>query len=119
MSFATETETNVNQLIQAEYTNACTQFGEKYNSLHEGYAVLLEEVEEANNEFCALKSELEHLWYSIKKNDTEVTCFNLEVMESRVISSMKELAQVGAVLKKIQNTLGKDTNVFTNDEEEK
>lgn len=31
----------------------------------------------------------------------------------------KELAQVGAVLMKIKNTFGKDTNVATNDEEEK
>lgn len=105
MSFAPETEKLVNEIIQAEYKNACGKFGGKYNSLHEGYAILLEEVEEANNEFCALKNKLEHLWYSIKKNDTEITCFNLGTMESGVISSMKELAQIEAVLIKIQNTL--------------
>jgi SMC interacting uncharacterized protein involved in chromosome segregation len=105
MSFAKETENIVNQLIKAEYKNACDNFGDKYHSLHEAYAVLLEEVEEVNNEFCALKSNVEHLWYSIKKNDTEVSCFNLGVMESDVISSMRELAQVGAVLQKIKNTL--------------
>lgn len=46
MSFNAETEKLVNDLIQAEYKNACEQYGEKYHSLHEGYALLKEEVEE-------------------------------------------------------------------------
>ncbi|MBQ5876657.1 MAG: hypothetical protein IIW71_11830 [Treponema sp.] len=46
MSFAADTEKLIEQLIQAEYKNACEKFGYKYNSLHEGYAVLLEEIEE-------------------------------------------------------------------------
>lgn len=124
--FAEETEKLVNELIQAEYKNACEtarkefndEYTDKYHSLYEGYAVLLEEVEEVNNEFCAFKSELDHFWYWIKKNDTESTCFGLEVIENRVISSMKELAQVGAVLMKIKNTFGKDINVVTNEEVE-
>lgn len=58
MSFAPETENIVNQLIQAEYKNACKNSGEKYNSLHEGYAVLLEEVEEANEDMTRIKKNI-------------------------------------------------------------
>ena len=54
MSFAAVTEKLVNDLIQAEYKNACEKFGEKYNSLHEGYAVLLEELEEVKPEITQL-----------------------------------------------------------------
>lgn len=45
MSFHEQSEKLVNELIQAEYENACENWGDKYNSLHEGYAVLKEEVE--------------------------------------------------------------------------
>lgn len=40
MSFSPETEKLVNELIQAEYKNACEKFGDKFYSLHEGYAIL-------------------------------------------------------------------------------
>ena len=46
MSFAADTEKLIEQLIQAEYKNACKKFGYEYNSLHEAYAVLLEKIEE-------------------------------------------------------------------------
>lgn len=49
MSFSPETEKLVNDLIQTEYKNACEKFGDKFYSLHESYAVLLEEVEELAN----------------------------------------------------------------------
>lgn len=49
MSFSTKTGKLVNDLIQAEYNNACDNYGSSYNSLHEGYAILLEEIEESEN----------------------------------------------------------------------
>lgn len=105
MSFANKSEKLVNELIQAEYKNACTQFGEKYNSLHEGYAVLLEEVEEAEIEMKKIKRDLESLWLFIKRNDTEMINLNLGRIQESGLSCMKELAQVGAVFMKIKNTL--------------
>lgn len=105
MSFAKETEKLVNDLIQAEYKNACENFGEKYHSLHEGYAVLLEEVEEVEREMSFLKRWLENCWESIK---SENKCYQNECIEQLEIcntNAMKELAQVGAVLLKLKNTL--------------
>lgn len=72
MAFAAETENLVEQLIQTEYKNACEQFGEKYNSLHEGYAVLLEEVEEVKIEVEKLSANLDILWRKIKSNDKDI-----------------------------------------------
>lgn len=50
MSFAKDTENIVELAIKKEYENACKLFGDKYNSLHEGYAILLEKVEEVGSE---------------------------------------------------------------------
>lgn len=121
--FAEETEKLVNELIQAEYKNACEQFGDKYNSLHEGYAVLLEEVEEVEVEFEFIESTLKGIWketktFSLKNYSEKILLGYCKNEMEYVKRTMKELAQVGAVLQKIKNTLGKDINVVTNDEVE-
>ena len=54
MSFSPKTENLTQELINTEYLNAVVNHGAKYNSLHEGYAVLLEEVEEVKLEITQL-----------------------------------------------------------------
>jgi NTP pyrophosphatase (non-canonical NTP hydrolase) len=106
--FAPETENLVEQLIQAEYKNACEKFGEKYHSLHEGYAVLLEEVEEAVEAIKSLVAFKKQIWYYLKKGiHNNGICFEQSVCfaENDVEQAIKELAQVGAVLQKIRNTI--------------
>lgn len=105
MSFSEQTEKLVTDLIQAEYKNACDNFGEKFNSLHEGYAVLLEEVEEVIPEIKFLEKLLDIFWHSIKVNNISFDLECVEEMLNCVENSIKELAQVGAVLMKIKNTL--------------
>lgn len=103
--FAPETQKLVEQLIKVEYQNACEKFGDKYNSLHEGYAVLLEEVEEVEREMSFLKRWLENCWESIKSENKYYQNECIEQLEICNTNAMKELAQVGAVLMKIKNTL--------------
>lgn len=105
MSFAQKTEKLVNELIQAEYQNACKQFGDKYNSLHEGYAVLLEEVEEVRKEIKHLKMDKKVFWNNIKENEMTVVEQMLIFLNEDVEDAIKELAQTGAVLMKIRNTI--------------
>lgn len=109
MSFAPETEKLVNELIQAEYKNACEKWGDKYHSLHEGYAVLLEEVEEAIKEMKELIYNKKRIWYYLKDYNPKAVSICLEqsmgLGEGCVENAMKELAQVGAVLMKIENTI--------------
>lgn len=105
MSFSAETEKLVEQLIQAEYNNACEKFGETYHSLHEGYAVLLEKVEEASEDMTRIKYSLEDFWKWIKQ-DTKINPKDIDiVIEEYLEYCISELAQVGAVLQKIKNTL--------------
>lgn len=105
MSFSEKTEKLIQDLIQAEYLNAVVNFGERYNSLHEGYAVLLEEVEEANEDMIKIKYSLEDFWKWIKQ-DTKINPKDIDiVIEEYLKYCISELAQVGAVLMKIKNTL--------------
>lgn len=83
--------------------------GDKYHSLHEGYAVLLEEVEEVQEDIKMVTMLMSghHLWGAIKNNGS--SGYTVEQMinsiEEETLHAMKELAQVGAVLQKIKNTL--------------
>lgn len=104
MSFSENTEKLVKELIDVEYKNACECYGEKYNSLHEGYAVLLEEVEEVKEQTKKLRL-IKVMWNEIKNDNKNILCKLLDLMEIGVICAIKELAQVGAVIRKLQNTL--------------
>lgn len=113
MAFSDETEKLVNEIIQAEYKNACEKFGEKYHSLHEGYAVLLEKMEEAKREFECIEPTLNWIWEEIKnfsqENYSKEALLSYCRKEMKYVeSTFKELAQVGAVLQKIKNTLEVD-----------
>lgn len=105
MSFAEVTKNIITLSLQAEYNNACKQFGYKYNSLHEGYAVLLEEVEEVKTEITQLLNSFDVFWLWVKRNKQGHKYLCVEDMYKATENAMAELAQVGAVLLKIKNTL--------------
>lgn len=108
MAFNEQTEKLTQDLIQAEYKNACEKWGDKYNSLYEGYAILKEEVEEVKEQTKNLRL-IKFMWDEIKKDNKDILYRLLELMEKGVICAIKELAQVGAVLMKIKNTLPEET----------
>ena len=57
--------------VESELQNIRKVYGKQYASLHEGYAVLLEEVEETESELERVKEELSELWSCIKQNDNK------------------------------------------------
>ena len=115
--FAEETENLVNQLIQAEYKNACDLWGEKYPSKEEACVVLNEEVREVEYEYSNLQyRNFDFIKYAY--GEQQLPDNWIEETEKYIKNAMKELAQVGAVLMKIKNTFGNDICVLTNDEVE-
>lgn len=107
MSFAKETENIIELAIKKEYESASKKHGEHFNSLHEGYAVLLEEIEEAESENKSNKELVSLLWAKIKSSEkinlyTEIELINK--IKEHVLNEMKEWAQVGAMLRKLENT---------------
>lgn len=103
MAFSEKTADLINQLVSAEYNNACEHFGDKYNSLHEGFAVLLEEIEEVDFEIKHILSCKNDIWGSIKAEILED--YELKAMKEYIYHAISELAQCAAVLKKMQNTI--------------
>lgn len=108
MSFSEKTDRVVEELIESEHMNAVKNHREVYSSLHEGYAVLLEEIEEVLDDIKNLTSLRRIIWRHVKQDNTEDdTCFRqcLSLSEMHTEHAIKELAQVGAVLRKIEKTL--------------
>lgn len=106
MSFAEKSEKIVDELINEEYLNAVKKYGDGYHSLHEGYAVLLEEMDEVKEGYSANELFLNILWDNIKgKPNYSTNDDYLNKMLHNVKHTIKELAQVGAVLKKMKHNL--------------
>lgn len=61
---------DIRDAVEKELVSANQKFP-LFSSLHEGYAVIREEVEETGDEYERLKEHLESAWKYIKANDTE------------------------------------------------
>ena len=85
----------VKVLMHEEYERAAGRFGEKFNSPHEAYAVIKEEVEEAQKEMRYTLGQTEVYWIRIKEN--RMTDGTLEVIEERALNAACELIRVAAM----------------------
>lgn len=112
--FSEQTDKLLDELIQAEYKNACEQakkeFGDeyinKYHSLYEGYSILLEEIEETEWEIEKLKDAQSMLWDGIKGIGNPLGDINFDLIDERALCAIKELLQVIAVTQKLRETFG-------------
>lgn len=95
------TEKLINDAAVTEYQNAITVYGPSYNSLHEGYAVLKEEVEEVETDFNYIKDHLSDLWQSVKHDDAEDVRAEARLIAKYALYLAEEACQVAAVAKKI------------------
>ncbi len=91
--------------VNEEIANA-NKWGETYTSMHEAYAVLKEEIEEADEVFNSAKLSLEAYWDLVRGNADE-SCMEQCIvgLKDAAYSATKELIQVTAVCYKIQFTL--------------
>lgn len=103
MSFATETENLVEQLIQAEYKNACEIWGKEYASKQEACDVLDEEVREVGYEITELNyRNFDFIKFACQNKKLDANW--VVNIEKTIKNAIKELAQVGAVVRKIRTT---------------
>lgn len=87
-------------LIEEEL-NEANKAHPPFASMHEGYAVLKEEIEETKEVLDCIKSDLDMLWFGVK-HDVDVSRF-AETIYEKSIWLMAEAAQVGAMAKKFLN----------------
>ena len=106
--FNKHTETRVETLICGELRTAKEQHGETFNSLHEAYAVALEELEEASEKVDMAKYRYEDVWNRIKWNEEKKRIVeSLNGTRNYAVEAIKELAQFAAMIDKTLKTLEK------------
>lgn len=86
-------------MVEDELKWARKEHGEKFNSDHEAYAVTLEEVQEAQDEFKIVIEELAGLWRCVKY-DWTVQNDVLDRISTHAINGAAELVQVAAMARK-------------------
>jgi len=92
----------ITKLIDAELEAADEQYSPLFNSPHEAYAVLLEEVEEAGVEFESIVEEIKDMWECIKSNNSSGLRAGVVDLEDKSLLLAYEVIQVGAMVKKFR-----------------
>ena len=92
-----KTDITINQLIHEELTSALKKFP-LFHSEHEAYAVLKEEIEEAEIELTAIKRWLEILWSYTKTNNNTTEYY--ETIKRCATNLIQETAQIAAMCDK-------------------
>lgn len=95
----TKTLTKLVEVMDEEYAMASQQHGGVFASPHEGYAVILEEIEEAEEALNRIKPCSDMLWDRVK-NDTEMDSDVLAYMKGHALQGAGELIQVAAMIEK-------------------
>lgn len=90
-------------LVDLEYKYAKETHG-SYHSLHEGYAVMLEEVEECQKELRDIEGLVADLWDATKEDKVPTAKLDVETIESAAVRLASEAIQVAAVARKIKET---------------
>ena len=99
--FAKQTETKINEAVLLELDNACKTYGKEYHSLHEGYAVLLEEIEEAEKDFDYIKNHFAMFWDNVKIDDATTVKANARAIAFDAVQLALEACQIAAVARKV------------------
>lgn len=89
----------IKKLINKELDAMCEKHNQqKFNSLHEAYAVTKEEVEEADSDMQCVKIRLLNEWENVKRDDYTSQMF-VKIKE-KSIECIQELIQVSACCSK-------------------
>lgn len=93
----------VTELVAKELKLSYEQFP-AFNSPHEGYAVILEEVEEAADDLKAMQTYLSYAWNNIKSNYLDIKVY-LDEVEITALNAACECIQVAAMCQKYRKSL--------------
>lgn len=95
-----EIKSEVENLVQKELESANQKFP-MFRSDHEGAAVIVEEIEEAEYEFECIKDRFQELWRAVKCNTTSEWISEINtVIVNRAVNLAIEAIQVAAMSQK-------------------
>ena len=100
---AEESTKCIEQAILHELRNIVKKYGATYHSEHEGFAVLMEECQEAAECDKDMQTSLENLWRSIREND--ISNFELSQVQGFAKCLAEEAVQVAAVCERFMETI--------------
>ena len=92
--------TSVDALAEMEHRRIVSQHGEGYHSLHEGYGVLLEEVEEAEEALLLMESMLDKAGAQIRQDNATQAMQHVQRVEHFAQELAAEAVQVMAVCRR-------------------
>lgn len=93
-----ELKTIITELANMELKEANRKHG-GFHSAHEGYAVLLEEVDEAKHDLDRIGSHMLFIWKDVMENDS--VSFNARTIKDHAINLAAEAVQVAAMADKL------------------
>lgn len=92
---------SVDLLVNEEYDRASKDHGARFHSQHEAYAVIKEEVEEAQEELIKVDSRLFDFWSkNCRRDSTEIADDTLIALKSYAINAASECIQIAAMAHK-------------------
>lgn len=93
----------VDALMAQEYQDIVSRYGAGYHSAHEGYAVLLEEVQEAEEQLEYAKRSLDQVWESVRSDAPSAVLHDrVRRVEHYANQLAAEAVQVGAVCRRMR-----------------
>lgn len=101
-------QTAIARLAEAEHVRSYEIGNSRFNSAHEGYAVIKEEVEETAEEAERLKTQLEILWIYIRQDKHTNALDMARKMYDTALAAAYEAVQVAAMAQKYLQCLGKE-----------
>lgn len=90
---------HVVELVSMELQHA-KENHEDFHSLHEGYAVMLEEIEECRDELQIVQSLSSDLWQAVKDDNAIDAKTNMDEIEAAAVRLASEAIQVAAMARK-------------------
>lgn len=73
---------------------------EDFHSLHEGYAVMLEEIEECRDELQIIQALNSDLWHAVKDDNAAGAKMEMDEIEEAAVRLASEAIQVAAMARK-------------------
>ena len=96
----------VSILSVMEYNEAAKNYGRTFHSMHEGFAVLMEEVAEASENMILLEDDaMQKLWRTVREDDAEGAKMAAVAVQNYALQLACEAIQVAAMARKMQKTM--------------
>lgn len=98
---------SIEQAVCYELQNIVKVHGPTYHSAHEGYAILLEEVQEAVEDGVYIENRLEYVWKGVRNNDKDLILNSLGEVKEYALALAEEAVQCAAVCEKFIGSVQK------------